>query len=260
MRSPSSREPACPHDRARAAVNHVTNIGFGYVDRVTTLLRTSIGDFVLHEYNVTLGDRAWTFAHTGAVVTVEQEARYLARESERLPYGVMLWPASIALAHDLVERGAQLRGKRVLELGAGTGLPGIVAASLGAQVLQIDRNQVALHVCMLNTERNGVSGVAAQQADWETFQSDEQFDFILGSDILYVPSMHDRLRAICDHYLAPGGTVLFSDPLRSQSVPMLEAMEASGWRVSLGKWSIQVDGGTRSVAVYEAQRGPGLNG
>ena len=30
-------------------------------------------------------------------------------------------------------------------------------------------------------------------------------------------------------YLAPGGVVLFSDPFRSQSLPMLEAMEASGW-------------------------------
>jgi predicted nicotinamide N-methyase len=220
----------------------------------TPVLRTSIGDFPLHEHNLTLGDRRWTFLHTGAVVTVEQESQYLARERDRLPYGVMLWPASIALAHDLIERRQQLRGKRVLELGAGTGMPGIVAASLGARVLQIDRDAVALHVCNLNKERNAVTSADVRHAEWETFESDQPFDYILGADILYVSSMHDRLRAIFEQHLAPGGTVLLSDPLRAQSLSLLEAMEASGWHVSLAKWSVQLESGARTIAVYEAVR------
>jgi predicted nicotinamide N-methyase len=226
-----------------------------YMHAVTTpLLRTSIGDFQLHEYRLTLGGRTWSFLHSGATFTAEQEQLYLARERDRLPYGVMLWPASIALAHDVLSRADQLQGKRVLELGAGTGMPGIVAASLGAQVLQIDRNEVALHLCALNKERNRATSIDLRSAEWETFHSDEKFDLILGSDVLYVTTMHDRMRAICDEYLAPGGTVLFSDPFRSQSLPMLEAMEASGWRVALAKWSIQTDAGARTIAVYEAVR------
>ena len=192
--------------------------------------------------------------HTGGVFTVDQERRYLALERERLPYGVMLWPASIALAHELIARGASLRGKRVLELGAGIGMPGLVAASFGAEVLQIDRNEVALHVCAMNKERNHASNVEVREAEWETFHSEEKFDLILGADVLYVTTMHDRLRAICDAYLAPQGTALFSDPLREQSLPMLEAMEATGWRVSLAKWSVEVEGGARTIAVYEAAR------
>lgn len=219
------------------------------------LLQTSIGDFALHEYHLTLAGRTWSFLHTGAVLTTDQEQQYLAREQGRLPYGVMLWPASIALAHDVVARADQLKGKRVLELGAGTGLPGIIAASLGAHVLQVDRSELALHVCELNRRRNGVTLGDAREAEWETFHSDQPFDFILGADVLYVTTMHDRLRTICDAYLAPGGTALFSDPFRAQSLPMLEAMEASGWRVSLAKWSIQVASGTRTIAVYEADRG-----
>jgi predicted nicotinamide N-methyase len=218
------------------------------------LLETSVGDFPLHEHCLRLGGRSWTFLHTGAVYTSEQEQEYLARERQRSPYGAMLWPASIALAHDVLARAAQLPGKRVLELGAGTGMPGIVAASLGAHVLQIDHSEVALHVCAMNTARNGVTNSELRSADWETFHSSEPFDFILGSDVLYVTPMHDRLRAICDEYLTPGGRVLFSDPFRAQSLPMLEVMEASGWHVSLAKWSIQVESGTRTVAVYEAVR------
>ena len=200
------------------------------------------------------GARAWSFLHTGAVVTVEQESQYLARERDRLPYGVMLWPASIALAHDLLARADALRGKRVLELGAGTGIPGIVAASLGARVLQIDRSEVALHVCNLNVERNRATNVEVQRADWNDFHSAERFDFIVGADVLYATSMHDRLRAICEQYLAPDGVALFADPLRSESLSMLGAMEASGWQVTLAKWTIQVEAGPRAIAIYEASR------
>ena len=221
----------------------------------TPVLRTSIGDFGLQEYHLTLGGRRWTFLHSGAVVTLEQEAGYLTRGLDRLPYGVMLWPASIALAHHLLARGEQLQGKRVLELGAGTGMPGIIAASFGAQVLQVDRDQLALHVCTLNKERNAVTSVEARKAEWETFQSDVPFDLILGADILYAPGMHERLREICEQYLAPSGTVLFSDPLRSQSLCMLETMEANGWDVSLSTWSVLLEDSTRSIAVYEAVRG-----
>lgn len=217
-------------------------------------LSTSIGVFPLCDYHLAVGDKRWSFFHTGAVLTLEQEAQYLDRESGRLPYGAMLWPASIALAREVLARGEDLSGKRVLELGAGTGIPGIVAASLGARVLQIDRSDIAVHLCLRNIERNRASTVEVRSADWESFQSDVKFDLILGSDVLYATTMHARLRTICDEYLAPEGTVLFSDPLRSQSLPMLEAMTASGWDVSLSKWSIEVESGVRTIAAYEAKR------
>ena len=221
------------------------------------VLETSIGDFALHDYRLSVGAQSWSILHTGAIITAEQEERYLACERDRLPYGVMLWPSSIALAHAVVARSNQMAGARVLELGAGTGMPGIVAASLGARVLQIDRNEVALHVCAMNKDRNRVMTVEVRGADWETFHHDDKFDLIIGSDVLYVTTMHDRLRAICDEYLAPEGLVMFSDPFRAQSLPMLEAMDASDWRVSLSKWSIEVEAGKRTIAVYEAERRAG---
>jgi predicted nicotinamide N-methyase len=190
------------------------------------------------------------------VLTLEAEQRYLNDAKDPLPYGVMLWPASIALAHEILARAAELPGKRVLELGAGTGVPGIVAASLGARVVQTDRSEVALHVCAMNIERNRVLGIERRIADWETFTSPESFDLILGSDVIYATDMHERLRAICEGYLAPGGRVLFSDPLRAQSLPFLERMEALGWGVSFAKYAIRLEAAERAIAVYELSRPP----
>ncbi|MBN8613482.1 MAG: 50S ribosomal protein L11 methyltransferase [Deltaproteobacteria bacterium] len=217
-------------------------------------LETSIGAITLHEYRLPLGEKTWSFLHTGAVLTLADEQRYLRVEHDRLPYGVMLWPSSIALAHEVLARATSLAGQRVLELGAGTGVPGIVAASLGARVLQTDHNEVALHVCAMNAERNRVTGIERRLAEWETFASETRFDVLLGSDVLYATPMHARLREICERYLAPGGCVLFSDPLREQSLPMLEAMQADGWRVGFTKWTLTIEHGQRSIAVYELTR------
>src|SRR5205085_8137477 len=57
---------------------------------------------------------------------------------ERPPYWALIWPSALALARFLIRTDALCRGKRVLELGCGAGLAGIVAAALGARVLQTD--------------------------------------------------------------------------------------------------------------------------
>jgi hypothetical protein len=114
------------------------------------ILHTTAGDFPLGECRLAVGGRQWSVVSTTSVVTRDDEARYLANQADQLPYGVALWPAAIALAHEIATRSDEFRGKRVLELGAGTGLPEIVAASLGAAVVQTDRNELALHICRLN--------------------------------------------------------------------------------------------------------------
>src|SRR3954447_5122554 len=107
------------------------------------VLPTSAGEFPLHEYRLRLDGREWTALHTDAVLTHANDESLLSVRENRLPYGVALWPSAIALAHEVATRVDAFRGRRVLELGAGTGLPGIVAASLGGQVVQTDRQELA---------------------------------------------------------------------------------------------------------------------
>jgi predicted nicotinamide N-methyase len=216
------------------------------------VLRTTAGDLALEEYHLRLDDRAWRILHTGAILSYEDEQRFLRGEAPRLPYGIVLWPAALALAHEVASRA--VAGMRLLELGAGTGLPGIVAATLGASVVQTDRHELALSVCKRNADRNGVTTIEHRASDWTAWEDRERYDGILGSDILYAESVHPHLRRIFEENLAPGGTILLSDPFRKASIELLEAMERDGWRVTMSKWTVGVAPPPRPVGVFELTR------
>ncbi len=218
------------------------------------VLHTTAGDMPLEEVQLSLDDRTWSILHTGAVITREQEDTFLLTESATpRPYGVVLWPAAIALAHELLQR--DLVGKRILELGAGTGLPGIVAASLGARVVQTDRQNLVLHVCKLNAARNGATTIEHRIADWTAWDDTERYDLILGSDILYAEPLHASLRHIFTTNLAPNGTLLVSDPFRPTSVRFLEGLQAEGWRITMDKWTVGLAPPLRPVGVFTLTRG-----
>lgn len=151
----------------------------------------------------------------------------------------MLWPSAIALAHELAER--DLSGKRVLELGAGTGLPGAVAAARGAHVVQTDRQSLALHLAKRNAERNGIA-LEQRAADWTAWTDESTYDLIIGADILYAR----ELRAI----FAQGREVMLGDPYRPTALELLDAMEKDGWRVTLAKYTLN----DRAVGVFQLAR------
>lgn len=215
------------------------------------ILDTTGGTFELHDYQLRSGARAWSVWHTGVVLTPEDEVRVIGAKTNRLPYGVALWPSAIALGHEIAGRGDQFAGRRVLELGAGMGLPGIVASSAGGRVVQTDRDELALHLARRNGARNHAADVEYRLADWTEWADPDRYDWIIGADILYGAVLHDHLRQIFTGNLRPGGRILLADPFRGVGLRFLEGLEAGGWRVSYNQWDVGGVGEPRPVAVFE---------
>ncbi|MBC7975060.1 MAG: methyltransferase domain-containing protein, partial [Myxococcales bacterium] len=140
------------------------------------------------------------------------------------------------------------------ELGAGTGLPGIVAAALGARVTQTDRQNLVLHVCKQNAERNEVTTIEHRIADWTAWTDTARYDLIVGADILYAAPLYPHLRHIFETNLAPRGAVLLADPFREPSMQLLEAMAAEGWQVAMDKWTVGFAPPPRPIGVFTLTR------
>lgn len=216
-----------------------------------TILRTSAGNFPLNQYCLRKDGREWKILHVSSVLSHEEESKFLLELSDRLPYGVTLWTGAIALAHEVASRRMELRGNRVLELGAGTGMPGIVAAGHGAYVVQTDRNELAVSVCKRNIALNGIETIEQRIVDWTNWNDGGKYEWIIGSDILYGEEMHPHLRRIFESNLAVGGRILISDPFRLTSFKLLEALEADGWSIKISKWNIGEETSPRPIGVFE---------
>lgn len=223
----------------------------GMTTPTAPVLRTTIGDFPLSECRLRIGTLDLSVLHTDAVLSLDEETRFLSDPGTRVPYGAALWPGALALAHEVATRESEFRGRSVLELGAGTGLPGLVAAALGAAVVQTDRSELIAHVCRLNGAHNRLAGIEYRVADWADWRDAARYDWIIGSDILYADTQHEHLRRIFEGNLAPGGRVLLSDPYRPPSLPLLEGLAAGGWGVRHSRWTIGEGTDARPVAVYE---------
>jgi predicted nicotinamide N-methyase len=161
-------------------------------------------------------------------------------DDDQIPYWAELWPAARGLAQYIWEQ-VDFHGDSVLELGAGLGLTGLVAACKGARVTISDYQPEALKIASRNALRNGIEGVAFELADWRDWILREKFDWIIGSDVLYNPRSNPYISRILLNNLAASGQLLFAHPGRQVTLGFLNELVASGFRESRGLIAVTVD-------------------
>lgn len=144
-------------------------------------------------------------------------------DDDQIPYWAEMWPAARGLAQYIWDE-IDFQGETVLELGAGLGLPGMVAALKGGSVTFSDYIEESMEIISRNAARNNIKDAAYLLADWRDFQVKEKFDWIIGSDVLYNPNLNPYVIQILEHNLAPTGHLLFAHPSRPVTKELLESL------------------------------------
>ena len=133
------------------------------------------------------------------------------------PYWAFAWAGGQALARYLIDHRAVVAGKRVLDLGAGSGLTAIAALKAGADgVLAADIDELALIACRLNAAANEVScSVTRENLLARPPGPPQPFDLVLVGDLFYERGLADAVLAFIEGFRAQGAEVLIGDPVRS---------------------------------------------
>jgi predicted nicotinamide N-methyase len=130
------------------------------------------------------------------------------------PYWAFAWAGGQALARYLLDHAERVAGKRVLDIGAGSGISAIAAARAGAQsVMAADIDALAVAAMKLNGAANGVE-IEATTDDWLSGTSPDG-DILLVGDLFYERPLAERVMAFVRKRAAEGCLVLVGDPRRS---------------------------------------------
>jgi predicted nicotinamide N-methyase len=157
---------------------------------------------------------------------VDREA-LLRDEAEEPPYWAHLWTGALTLARYVAQK-VECQGRKVLDLGCGLGLTGIVAALKGGQVTFADREAEALAFAAVNAQLNRCPLFSTQQLDFSQNNRQGTFPLILGAEIVYDPGAFPALTAFLARHLAPGGVAYLADARRTDTRAFFRQLSLHG--------------------------------
>ena len=130
------------------------------------------------------------------------------------PYWTRPWGGGLVLARHVLDYPQIVAGRRVLDLGAGSGLVAIAAALAGAaEVMAVDIDPHAVAATQLNAEANGVAVRCVRNDPLEG--EPPEVDLVLVGDLFYATDLATRAEAFLRRCRAAGVAVLIGDPWRA---------------------------------------------
>jgi predicted nicotinamide N-methyase len=153
------------------------------------------------------------------LVAADVVALWEAMEDERgepaedPPFWAAAWPGGQVLARYVLDTPGLVAGRRVLDLGSGSGLVALAAAMAGAaEVLASEIDPFGRTAVALNAELNGVRGIRVV-GDVLGDPPPERA-VVLAGDVCYDRVMTERVLPFLDAARAAGCEVLIGDPGR----------------------------------------------
>lgn len=130
------------------------------------------------------------------------------------PFWAFAWAGGQALARHVLDHPDIVRGARVLDFAAGSGIVAIAAKLAGArEVVAADIDTYARAAIAINAEDNGVE-IAAPETDFLD-RGAIGFDVVLAGDVFYERPMAIRVEPFLRAAQTAGAAVLFGDPGRA---------------------------------------------
>jgi len=203
------------------------------------------------------------------VVLVRKEDR-LILDSKDGDTGISTWDGARKLALFLNDTKTLVRGKNVLELGAGTGVSGLAASLCGAAVVTLTDLEYSLPqlVANVNATLEGVDScgsVRVRRLDWtdsETFpggtsedsEGSTFFDVILAADVAWLDHLVDPLVTAINACVHEGAVLFLAHQSRTREVDE-HLFSSLGTFLSVDK--VRVDG---KISIYQCRRlGTGMD-
>jgi predicted nicotinamide N-methyase len=130
------------------------------------------------------------------------------------PYWAFAWAGGQALARYILDHAGLVAGRRVLDLGSGSGLAAIAAAKVrAAAVTAAEIDAFAIAAIALNAEANGVN-VTTTERDLLA-EADVAAEVLLVGDLFYERALAERTLSYCELARTQHAQVLVGDPQRS---------------------------------------------
>lgn len=175
-----------------------------------------------------------------AIKDLEQllEGKNALKDVSNFPFWVKLWESAIVLAQLLV--GQKYDGNtRMLELGAGLGVPGLAAAAAGCSVTLSDYEELILDFERVNAAASGLDNVSFEMLDWLNPPEMEQYDIIVGAEILFREEFFSPLLNIMRKALKPEGVIYLAHDVKRKSLkPFLQMAEAE-YNIAVSKRTLK---------------------
>jgi predicted nicotinamide N-methyase len=130
------------------------------------------------------------------------------------PFWAIAWPGGQGAARYILDNPDIVKGKRVVDFAAGSGLIAIAAMKAGARsALAVDIDVLAREAINLNAENNNVSIKTSEGLDLTTPYT--KADVIIAGDICYQQAMSTTIIRWLSQCVEAGAFVLLSDPGRA---------------------------------------------
>jgi predicted nicotinamide N-methyase len=130
------------------------------------------------------------------------------------PFWAFAWPGGQGVARYILDNPEWVRGKRVVDFAAGSGIAAIAAMKAGAKsALAVDIDKLALEAIRLNAKHNQV--VISVNEGINLTKPYAKADLILAGDICYQQSMSTTLTRWLRLCIDRGTQVLIADPGRA---------------------------------------------